>query len=142
MPMPRTAPRDNSLLITVGAGAAALVVGFAAAWLYQRHMVKLRSEPFFSKPVPVVTANSAHSVAATFAIRATGAEAGWVKKNQSALEQILKRTLTEADLDAAKGPQGLRALQGKLRDTLNQAMGTDNVKEVLITDFLVGDTSD
>jgi hypothetical protein len=139
--MPSTPRRDNTLLYTVGGSIAALVIGFGGAWVYLQHHARLRAEPFFSQPVAVVTATSEHSVAATFAIRATGAEAGWVRAHRSAIEQIVKHALSETDLLAAIGPQGLGALQASLRDLVNKKLNTDYVQEVVITDFLVGDTS-
>jgi flagellar basal body-associated protein FliL len=133
--------RDNIVLYTVASASLVLFAGFGGAWFYLKHMDKLRSQAFFSKPAPVVTIAGDHSVAATFAVRTTGADATWVQANSHALEQIVKSALTEADMNTVRTPQGLRALQGSLRDAVNAALQTTKVQEVLITDFLVGDTS-
>lgn len=140
--MSRQAARDNSLLVTVCATALLLCIGFAGAWFYLQHKARLRTEISFSKPVTVTTSTRTHSVAASFSIRTSRADAGWVDVNRQAMEQAVLIALASADLDAVLKPGGLRSFQSSLRNALNATLHTDKVEEVLLTDFLVGDSSD
>lgn len=134
--------RDQSLLVTVCVTAVLLCIGFAGAWFYQQHKTRLRTQVFFSRPVSVTTGTRTHSVAASFVIRTRRTEAGWADDNRHAMEQVVQSTLASADLDAVLRPGGLSSFQSSLRNTLNTALHTDKVEEVLLTDFLVGDSSD
>lgn len=140
--MAKPPKRDKSILYTVAAAFLLLVAGFAFVWFYQRHAADLRSRTVYSKPLRVVAAARNYSVAASFAVRVSGADADWVADNRRALEQVMQQALTTGDARAALTPGGLRALQESLRRAGNAALHTDKIQQVLITDFLVSDSSD
>jgi flagellar basal body-associated protein FliL len=139
--MPAKIDRDNLIAYTLLATTFVLIAGFAIASAHQKRLVKAQMEPVFLKPFPVVTATRKHSIAATFTVRTRQSDEQWAKSNKAAMEEILKGVLISADLDGGLAPDSLRKLQESLRDTLNTTLQTTKVQEVLITDFLLGDTS-
>lgn len=151
-PAPRTAARsassttrDNSTLVTIVIGLLLTAVSFAGTWFFQQHrhqaaLAELTST--YASPVPVITQTGEHSVAAKFVIRTSLADIAWVEANRKALEQVFQSALAQTDMKRVLAPGGLLTLQERLREEGNAALQTDKLQEVLLTDFLVGDTSE
>lgn len=136
---------DNSILGYVVAAFVLMVVAFAIAWFFQQHrdqagLAQLQNA--YTQPVPIITQTGKHSVAAKFTISTSQADIDWVQENRKALEQVFQATLADADMKQVLAPGGLLGLQERFREAGNAALQTDKLREVLLTDFLVGETSD
>ena len=122
-----------------------MAAGFAIAWFFQQHrdqaaLAELQNA--YTPPVPVIMQTGKHSVAAKLVIGTTQADIDWAQKNRKALEQVFRATLAESDMKHVLAPGGLLGLQDRLREAGNAALQTDKLREVLLTDFLVGQTSE
>ena len=140
--MPQPPVRDRSTVHIVAFATVVLIAGFMFAWLYHRHAAQLRDQVVYSKPARVVAGARDYSVAASFAVKTSGVDAEWVKNHQRALEAVAKSVLISSDARLALKPDGLRALQEKMREASNAALHTDKVRQIVITDFLVGASSE
>lgn len=138
-PMPKPTQSDRVLLIAVTVSLLAVAVGFAAAWFFMQHKTRMDAEVRFLTLERVAISRDGHSMAATVAIRTSGSDAGWAEKQQGALQEVVKVALMEADPVQALGPDGLPALQEKIRSASNRMLKTGKIKEVLVTDFLVSE---
>lgn len=142
--MPTTPARDRSIVYTIAFAFVVLGIGFAYGWMHRQQAARLREQAasVYSNPVRVVAGTRYYSVAASFVVTTSGADAEWVKRNRSGLETAAKQVLATQDMRAVLAPHGLLALQSTLRDACNAALRTHKVQQVLVTDFLVGDSSD
>jgi len=139
--MPKAPTRDRSILYTVAAAFLLLLVGFVGAWIYQKHKAALRSETVYSQPTRVTASNHDYSVAVRFAIQTRGDNARWVGDHKAALQAIVQQALITDDVRQAREPGGLPRLEQRLRRTINSTLHTDKVQQVVITDFLVSESS-
>lgn len=137
--MPKRSTRDNLLTYTVAITLAVLATGFAVTWLYLQRAEKLRTEVRYLTLPSVSISRDGHSIAATVAIRTSGADARQVADHQHALEQLAKRALMAVDPVRVRAPGGLQNLQQTLRESANTVLQAGSVQEVLITDFLVSE---
>jgi hypothetical protein len=137
--MQKPPQRDRSQRNTIVIALLALAVGFVAVWMYLQHAKKMDAEIRYLTLTRVAISHEGHSMAATVAIRTSGSDADWARRQQSALESAVKVALMEADPIHSRGPQGIPELQEKIRATSNKLLGTDKVQEAIITDFLVSE---
>lgn len=135
---------DNSMLGYVVAALVLMVVGFAGVWFFQQYRDQAalaQTQNAYTPPVPIITQTGKNSVAAKFVIGTSLADIDWVQENRKALEDVFQATLADTDMKHVLAPGGLLGLQERLREAGNAALKTDKLREVLLTDFLVGETS-
>lgn len=130
---------SDNLPTIVGIASVVLLAGFVAVWFYLQYAQRMSREVRYLALPSVAINGSGHSISASFAIKTSGADAGWATKNKQALELVMTQALMELDPKRALAPGGLRTLQNTLRETTNTALHTDKVQEVLVTDFLVSE---
>jgi flagellar basal body-associated protein FliL len=65
-----------------------------------------------------------------------------VTANHKALEQAFQATLADTDVQRMLAPGGLLGLLRWLREAGNEALQTGRVREVLLTDFVIGESAD
>ena len=128
--------RERTVWRTVIIASVVLLVGFAAAWIYLQHQDKLQKQTAYSKPVQVAAATGNQTMRLTFAVRVTGADADWIASNGAAIESIMKEAMTTVQPRALATPAGMRQFEERVRAAANTKLGTDKVREVVITDYL------
>jgi len=138
--MPKKQPaHDRNLLSIVGAVSVALGVGFAFVWFYLQYADKQSREINYLSLPSISISRDGHSIAASFAVRISAADAAWASRNKQALEQVMKQALLDVDPVRARAPNGLAEFQVRLRDAGNGMLQTSRIQEVLVTDFLVSE---
>jgi hypothetical protein len=131
--------RERPVLRIVLIAGMLLLIGFAAAWLYLQYAERQRLASSYTSVQPVAISRDGHSIAATFAIRTSKANARWALQNRIGIQAALHQALLGVDPVQARAPGGLRKLQQDMHEALNDLLKTDKVQEVMITDFLVSE---
>lgn len=129
--------KERSIVVTASLVVAALVVAFAMTWIYLQYASKVRADVAYAPFKPVVVRAQDYSIAASFVLQTSTADAAWVAKNQKQLEAVLQEALNEADANGIRAPNGLQALQVSLRNISNEALQTTKIQQVLLTDFII-----
>ncbi|MBC7499465.1 MAG: flagellar basal body-associated FliL family protein [Herminiimonas sp.] len=129
--------KERSIVVTASLVVAALVVAFAMTWIYLQYASKVRVDVAYAPFKPVVVRAQDYSIAASFVLQTSTADAAWVAKNQKQLEAVLQEALNEADANGIRAPNGLQALQVSLRNISNEALQTTKIQQVLLTDFII-----
>lgn len=138
-PTSKSAAPDRLLPLSIAAVVITLAAGFAAVWLYWQYEQKRSSETSYLTLPAIAISRDGHSIRAGLAVRTTGNDADWAAGNKRALEQIMARTLMEADPMRVRSADGIAELQQAFLQAGNEALHTDKVREVLITDLLVSE---
>lgn len=133
------AQRERSVLKTLLIAFALLAIGFSATWAYQKYAERQRLSSSYTSIKPVAISRSGYSIAATFVVKTSNADARWAMQNRSGIEAALHQALLGIDPARALAPGGLRELQQDMQARLNRMLGTNKVQEVVITDFLVSE---
>lgn len=135
----KSAAPDRLLPLSIAAVVVTLVVGFTAVWFYWQYAQKRSAETRYLTLPAIAISRDGHSIRAGLAVRTTGNDADWAAGNKRALEQIMARTLMEADPVRVRSADGIAELQHAFRQAGNAALHTDKLREVLITDLLVSE---
>lgn len=138
-PIPKSGARDRLLPVAIATVVATLAVGFAAVWFYWQYTQKRSAETRYLTLPSIAISRDGHSIRAGLAVRTTGTDADWAAGNKRALEQIMARTLMEADPVRVRTPDGIAELQQAFRQAGNASLHTDKLREVLVTDLLVSE---
>jgi len=138
-PIPKSGTQDRLLPLVIGAAFLTLAVGFAAVWFYLQYTQKREAETRYLTLPSIAISRDGHSIRAGLAVRTTGNDADWAAGNKRALEQVMARTLMEADPVRVRTPDGIAELQQAFRQAGNAFLRTDKVREVLVTDLLVSE---
>jgi hypothetical protein len=128
--------RERAVWRTVIIASIVLLAGFVAAWIYMQRLDKLRKQTAYSKPIEVAAAVGNQTMRLTFAVRVTGADADWIGSNGAAIESVMKEAMTTAQPRTLATPDGMKRFEERVRSSANTKLGTDKVREVVITDFL------
>ncbi len=129
--------KDNTVAIAACFGLFTLVVGFGLAALYFKNANKVRPDVAYATFAPVVIHSQDYSIAASFVLQTTPANAAWVEKNKKELDTILKSALNSVDPSSVLSPDGLQTLQTTLASTTNSVFKTEKVQQILFTDFVL-----
>lgn len=116
-----------------------LLIAFAAAWWYLQHAERERQSSSYTSLKPVAISRGGHSIAATFAIKTSNADARWATQNRLGIQTALQQALLGVDPVQVRAPGGLHKLQREMQKSINGMLATDKVQEVVITDFLVSE---
>ncbi|RJF97173.1 hypothetical protein D3871_00460 [Noviherbaspirillum saxi] len=137
--MPKPTAKDRPIGVIIGLALLLLGIGFGSVWFYLQYVQKKQAQTNYLTLPSIAISRDGHSIRAGMAIRTTGDDAGWASKHQQALEQIMKRTLMEADPKKLRTEGGIVALQQSLREAGNTTLHTTKVREVLLTDLLLSE---
>jgi flagellar basal body-associated protein FliL len=136
---PKRPAHEHRVLYVVVTLLVVLALGFCGTWFYLQHARQLDREVSYFRLPSVAVSRNGHSMSATVAIKTSGTDANWGAQNKRALEQVMTQVLMDADPQRTHAPGGLQKLQETLKTSINDALHTDKVQEVLITDFLVSE---
>jgi flagellar basal body-associated protein FliL len=136
---PKRPTHEHRVLYVVVTLLVVLALGFCGTWLYLQHARQLDREVSYFRLPSLAVSRNGHSMSATFAVKTNGNDANWGGQNKRALEQVMTKVLMDADPQRVHAPGGLQKLQETLKTSINDALHTDKVQEVLITDFLVSE---
>jgi flagellar basal body-associated protein FliL len=73
---------------------------------------------------------------ATLVVETGVSNATWVKRHRAEVETLLKQALANADARTLQASDGLATLQTELKQTVNAALPSPLVQQVLITDLV------
>jgi len=135
----RRSGNERPLTGIVLAACGMLLAGFVVSWLYLQHVRNEQGASSFTTLKRVAVGRDGYSIAATIAIKTSDADLRWAGRNRINLETEFQRALYELDPQRARAPGGLQAFQQGLAATLNQALNTDKIQQVVLTDFLVAE---
>ena len=131
-------PKDHTALWIGLAAFLFLVAGFAAAWYYAMHYVpKMRHTPAFVETGDVLIAVEGYTIATRLSVQTASDDAGWAEKNRSAIRGVISKALSEGDPKKMQTPSDLGMLQDNLKQVGNQALNTQKIQGILLTDFLI-----
>lgn len=134
--MARAKQSDNSaayILITV----VCAVICVAMMWMYFDYKQRTASYLAYSDFGPIVARGADFSIRASVAVQTRNEDTSWVETNKKAVSIALQAALASADPTRVRAPEGVTYVQGMLRDAVNASLGTQNVQEILLTDFVV-----
>ncbi len=134
--MPKARQSDNFTAYVLVA-LTCTVICIAMTWMYLLYQERTASNIAYSSFGPIVVRGSEFSIRATMAVQTRNKDASWVEANQKQLNFAMQAALASADPVRARAPDGVTYVQGILRDAVNTALGTRNVQEILLTDFVI-----
>ena len=135
--MAQTPRRDRFVTNTTIAVVGLLLLAFAAFGWYWRGMQPADVAVRYAIVGPLTISTDGYSVAARLAVQTSKANADWANTNRPALRRIIETTLTAVDPQQIHAPGALQSLQRQLKDAANQALHTDKVEQILLTDFIL-----
>lgn len=136
--MAKKAPApDYTVTYIVVALLLILAAGLVLTWLYLKRPAAPSLEVAYAGFGPLVIRGKEYAIVANLSVSTSVTDAGWAAQNKPKLDVILQEALAGADLQHLRAPDGLRRLQGALKDASNAALNTTKVREVLLTDFVV-----
>jgi flagellar basal body-associated protein FliL len=127
----------NSVAYAVAVALLCLALGFAFAWSRLSPALERKPTVAYASIGPLVVRLQGYAFSANLAVQTSVADAKWVDKNKRALSEVLQQALANADPDRIRKPNGLLPLQETLKDAANAAFNTEQVQNVLFTDFLI-----
>jgi flagellar basal body-associated protein FliL len=128
---------DNFTLYVVGGALAVVLVGFVVAWFYFQQSRQMEPTVAYSTFGPMVVRASEFSVRATVTVQTDNDHASWMDANKKQLDYALQTALGQIDPDKARKPDGITYLQTTLQQATNGALKTNNVQQILLTDFII-----
>jgi flagellar basal body-associated protein FliL len=134
--MARAKQSDNFaayILITV----VCAVICVAMMWMYFDYKQRTASYLAYSDFGPIVARGADFSIRASVALQTRNEDTSWVEKNKKAVNTALQAALASADPARVRTPGGLTYVQEMLRDAVNASLGTQNVQDILLTDFII-----
>jgi flagellar basal body-associated protein FliL len=134
--MARVKQSDNFaayILIAVVCAVMCVVM----TWMYFDYKQRTASYLAYSDFGPIVARGSDFSIRASLAVQTRNEDTAWIEKNKKAVNSALQAALASADPVRARAPEGVTYVQGMLRDAVNTSLGTQNVQEILLTDFII-----
>lgn len=134
--MPRVKQSDNFaayILVVIVCAIICVVM----MWMYFDYKQRTASYLAYSAFGPIVARGSDFSIRASVAVQTRNEDTSWIEKNQKAVNVALQAALASADPVRVRAPEGVTYVQGMLRDAVNASLGTQNVQEILLTDFVV-----
>ena len=135
--MAHTPKRDRFVTHTTLAVVSLLLLAFAGFAWYWRGVQRPDMAARYAIVGPLTISTEGYSTSARVAVQTSTADAEWAIANQAALRRAIETTLTALDPQQVHAPGGLQALQRQLTDAANQALHTDKVKQMLLTDFIL-----
>lgn len=145
---PGTKPGKKSLinsqdtLVALIAAGVVLIAAVAGTTMYLNVSVERDAGVAYTNFDPVNIKTRGFALRASIAIQTRAGKSDWARKNKSRLDSVFQRTLSEAEPTLLRSSTGIEALQAKLRDDANRALGTDNLEAVYVTDLLLMNESE
>jgi flagellar basal body-associated protein FliL len=141
MANPRIKPKpkqsDNFILYVVGGALMFVLIGFGIAWVYFQQNNPFGPPVAYATFGPIIVREPDFSIKATIVVQTSGDNASWLDNNKKQLDFALQNALSKADPLLVHKPDGLAYVQGMLRENTNGALKTQNVQEILLTDFII-----
>lgn len=122
-----------SILIVIVCAAICV----AMMWMYFDYKQRTASHIAYSNFGPMVVRSSDFSIRATIAVQTRNADLSWLQDNESAVNFALQAALAKADPVRVRTADGVAYVQTLLRDSVNGALGTQAVQDIVLTDFLI-----
>ena len=127
---------DNFLRYAVITALLVVVVGFASAWIYFNS--KPEAPPFaYSDFGPIIVRTSQYSLKTKLSLQTSDDNVSWVKDHRAQMTAVMEKFMATLDFDRVRAPGGLTYVQDVLRDAANSEFHTDNVQNILLTDFII-----
>ena len=137
MAKPAPKQRDNFLMYTVGGALLLVFVGCVIGGLYYKRAVSLRPQVAYVSFGPMVVRASTYSIRASLAVQTATDEESWMESNKERIQYALQTALSNVDEQRVRQKDGVAYLQNVLRDGVNHDLHTGNVRDVLLTDFII-----
>lgn len=123
--------------IAVGIALFCLVLGFVLVWSGFDIAPKTQSPVAYVSFGPMVTRVPGYAFSTTMAVQTSAADAKWTTQNRKAISAVLQEALAKVDPHALRTPDGLAGLQETLKLATNRTLQTEQVQNVLLTDFVL-----
>jgi flagellar basal body-associated protein FliL len=132
--------REFGSAYAAGSVLAILLVCFFLAWIYfssRHHPLKDEKEIAYARFGPMAVTSQSYSVRASFALQTSADDAGWAEKHRKELSLALEQVLSNQNPQHVLAQNGLQSLQLSLAATVNKALNTSKLQEILLTDFVL-----
>ena len=129
--------KDNFATYTVVTVLLILVTGFIVAWFYRGSFSKMSADVAYVEFAPMVVETEGYTIAAHLAVQTSPDDADWAQQHKHNLLTALQGTLSGSDPKKMMTPDDLRTLQSSMKEAGNQALHTEKVQAVLLTDFVI-----
>lgn len=131
------ARQSDNFTVSILIAVTCAVLCMAIAWMYFDYKQRTASYIAYSNFGPLVVRGSDFSIRATVAVQTRNEDISWVENNEKAVNFALQAALAAADPKRVRTPEGVTYVQEMLRDAVNASLGTQNVQDILLTDFVV-----
>jgi flagellar basal body-associated protein FliL len=133
----KTAAQDYSIVYAVGIALFCLILGFVLVSSGLRHSQRVKSTVAYAHLEPVLVRVQGYAFSASIAIQTSAGDAKWAARNRHTLSDLFQTEMAKANPQQLRAPNGLLPLQETLKQAANTALHTEQVQNVLITDFLM-----
>ena len=135
--MAQSPKRDRFVTTTTVVVVSVLLLAFAGLSWYWRAAPSVGPGQGYAIVGPLTISTDKYSVAARIAVQTSKVNADWAAANQAALRKVVETKFAALDPQQVHAPGGLSSLQQQLKDAANQALHTDKIEQVLLTDFIL-----
>jgi len=131
--MTKASEKEYLVGFTVIVFLALLLTGFYFMWISKQDSVPVAYAKFDGLQI----SNDTYAIKTNIAVQAASEHGAWLTKNKSVIESVLKKTLTDADMEVVTSSNRLQVLQESLKESANNALKTTAIQHVFFTDFLL-----
>lgn len=114
-----------------------LLAGFCGAWYYLKNAQQSMLRASFIDSGPLVVVIDGWAIAARMSVETGESDSDWASTNKRAIVGVLQKALAESDPTKMRNPAEVEALQSRLKDASNAALGTEKIRNVMFTEFVV-----
>jgi flagellar basal body-associated protein FliL len=129
---------DNRLAYILSIALFLIVMAFLLVWA-QIQLPKRTYQPdiAYTEFNALRVHNHGYAMLANFSVQTAGSNAGWVRRHEKEIREVLRHAFANAEPEKLRNPEGMTALQGMLRDAVNAVYPDAHIENVLLTDFIL-----
>ncbi|MDR3482130.1 MAG: flagellar basal body-associated FliL family protein [Burkholderiaceae bacterium] len=132
----KASSQDNFVAYIAAVVVLSLVAIFVFTWSQTRTVEPARPQISYTKFGPYQIETQNFSIATTLAVQTSSSDSRWPTSNKDVLNVIFRKVLAGTDMKTLRSPNGLQSLQEALTEASNNAMHTNFVQAVWLTDFV------
>jgi flagellar basal body-associated protein FliL len=131
--MAKRSDKEYFVAFTVLIVLILLFAGFYFTWAAKKGLSPVAYAKFDS----VLVTNQTYTIKTDISIQTASKDQEWLMKHKTAIGDVLKNTLANADPRIVTGANGLFILQESMKSTVNKAFKTTSIQNVFFTDFVL-----
>ncbi|QJQ05598.1 flagellar basal body-associated FliL family protein [Undibacterium piscinae] len=131
-----TAKKDRLTLYIAGFVMAGMIVMSYAIYLYTKEPYNPSGLSYVALPQMIINMDG-NVARLQVSVQIDMADADWLKQHKNEVDDIFRRTIAARDPDQLRTQEGFAEAQQALKEELNEAMASEKIQAVLLTELLI-----